>query len=240
MAAAGGTKDGPLAWPEAEKLVLACRSNAALCLLELGRPQAAVAECDLDLTVPCANGSDIIANVLVRKLQGLIDMDTPRDDILCYLNTLRQRGSFDGKATLTKLLVEQVARLSSAGTGSATERAFDVLTEQWRVVNVVSEAQLDAATGRIAAKPETMREKALMRELVALAGGEAGTRMGIVDVIGIIAGAYSNADNAEGKPVDEICKLLRYALLHEGMQPPFASYVDPEGGGNLIWATGCF
>lgn len=237
VAAAGGTKHGSLAWPQAEKLVFACRSNAALCLLELDRPEAAVAECDLALAMPCAEGSDLLSKVLVRKLQGLIDVSTPRGDILCYLDVLRKRGIFEGKAAL---VVEQVTRLSSAETGSATERAFDVLTEHWRATKVVAKVQLDAASDRIAAESETTRDGALVRELAALASGEADGKMGIADVISIVLGGFSNEDHAKGKPIEETCKLVRYALLQGGMQPSCASYVDPNGGGNLVWAIGFF
>ena len=235
VAAAGGTKHGSLAWPQAEKLVFACRSNAALCLLELGRPEAAVAECDLALTMPCAEGSDLLVKVLVRKLQGLINVSTPRSEIHCYLDLLRKRGVFGGKAAL---LVEQVARLSSAETGSVTERAFDVLTEHWQATKVVTQGQLDAAKERIAAESERTRDAALVRELVALARGEANGKMGIVDLIRIVVSAFSDDDHAKGKPIDETCKLVRWALLHGGMQPPSASLVDPDGGGNLVWAVG--
>ena len=212
VAAAGGTKHGSLAWPQAETLVFACRSNAALCLLELGRPEAAIAECDLALTMPCAAGSDLLSKVLVRKLQGLINVSTPRSDILCYLDVLRKRGIFEGK---TALVVDQVARLNSTETGSATERAFDVLTEHWRV----TEVQLDAASDRIAAEPETTRDGALVRQLAALASGEADGKMGIADVISIVLGAFSNEDHAKGQPIEETCQLVRYALLQGGMQP---------------------
>ena len=185
--------------------------------------------------MPCAEGSDLLVKVLVRKLQGLIDVSTPRGEILCYLDLLRNRGVFGGKAAL---MVEQVARLSSAETGSVTERAFDVLTEHWQATKVVTQVQLDAAKERIAAESERTRDAALVRELVALARGEADGKMGIVDLIRIVVSAFSDDDHAKGKPIDETCKLVRWALLHGGMQPSSASLVDPDGGGKLVWAIG--
>ena len=35
--------------------LLDCRSNAALCLIQLGRPDEAIAECDAALAMPCAD-----------------------------------------------------------------------------------------------------------------------------------------------------------------------------------------
>ena len=62
VVAAGGTagKISPprtrlLIWPHAEPLAFACQSNAALCLLQLGRPIEAVAACDAALLMPSAD-----------------------------------------------------------------------------------------------------------------------------------------------------------------------------------------
>jgi len=63
VAAAGGTegqisppRTREIVWPHAEPLAFACQSNAALCLLQLGRPAEAVATCDAALLMPSANG----------------------------------------------------------------------------------------------------------------------------------------------------------------------------------------
>ena len=78
VVAAGGTagKISPprtrlLIWPHAEPLAFACQSNAALCLLQLGRPTEAVAACDAALLMPSAASpsSALLSKVPVRKLQ---------------------------------------------------------------------------------------------------------------------------------------------------------------------------
>ena len=80
VVAAGGTagKISPprtrlLIWPHAEPLAFACQSNAALCLLQLGRPTEAVAACDAALLMPSAASpsSALLSKVPVRKLQPL-------------------------------------------------------------------------------------------------------------------------------------------------------------------------
>ena len=78
VAAAGGTegqisppRTREIVWPHAEPLAFACQSNAALCLLQLGRPAEAVATCDAALLMPSANGpsSALLSKVPVRTLR---------------------------------------------------------------------------------------------------------------------------------------------------------------------------
>lgn len=204
VAAAGGTtgrisppRTRLLVWPHAEPLVFACQSNAALCLLALGRPAEAVAECDAALLMPSANGagSALLSKLLVRKLQGHVDdaFDRmrapaahagphPLERILLYLDELRRRGCFGGdppreggeRPALPALpaLLEQVARLrpGEAGAGrSSAERAFAVLTERWVATAHLDAARLGAAAERIAAADGAARDAAILRELVLLA-----------------------------------------------------------------------
>ena len=79
VAAAGGTegqisppRTREIVWPHAEPLAFACQSNAALCLLQLGRPAEAVATCDAALLMPSANGP---SSALLSKVPT---MHTPR------------------------------------------------------------------------------------------------------------------------------------------------------------------
>ena len=72
--AAGGTvgtisppRTRLLVWPHAEPLAFACQSNAALCLLQLGRPAEAVAACDAALLMPSA---DSPSSALLSKVPG--------------------------------------------------------------------------------------------------------------------------------------------------------------------------
>jgi hypothetical protein len=48
-AAIGALSAAETAWPAAEELVLTCHSNRAMCLLKLGQPAAALAQCEAGL-----------------------------------------------------------------------------------------------------------------------------------------------------------------------------------------------
>lgn len=200
VVAAGGTtgqisppRTRLLVWPLAEPLVFACQSNAALCLLQLGRPAEAVAACDAALLMPSADGpsSALLSKVLVRKLQGLIDdafarMRSPGEHagphplerILQYLDELRRRGCFGGDnqrgttAPPLPALLEQVARMRLGEANAArsiAERAFAVLTERWVATALLEAARLDAATARIAAADGAARDATVLCELAELA-----------------------------------------------------------------------
>lgn len=78
VAAAGGTegqisppRTRQIVWPHAEPLAFACQSNAALCLLQLGRPAEAVAACDAALLMPSANGPSSALLLKVRARPNL-------------------------------------------------------------------------------------------------------------------------------------------------------------------------
>ena len=238
IAAAGGTMTGSLAWPQVEALVFACRSNAALCLLQLKRPKEAVAECNVALAMACANGSELLPKVLARKLQGLIDAEMPTATILSYLDELRRRGSFDQGNTNTPAFVEQVARMGSDEGGSSADRAFDVLTEHWLASGAISQPRLDAATDKIAAAADATHDRAVLSELASLAAPStpASDRMPIHVLIQCLISSFT--DDAHPQPPDpaRARRLLRYTLLDGGMHPSYPGSVDPDGGGTLVWA----
>ena len=233
---AGSTHSGALAWPQAETLVYACRSNAALCLLQLGRSDEAIAECDAALTMPCSNGSELLPKVLARKLQGLIDADRKRSDVFDFLDELRRRGVFDqGWSGGQPKVVEQVARLSAAETGSAAERAFDVLTEHWLSASVITQTALDAATDRVASALPATRERSVMLEFSVLAAPRVTgrERLTVNTMIRQLYTSFSDADN-EAQSAEETAMVLRYALSG-GMHPSFPGTIDPDADGYLLW-----
>lgn len=249
VAAAGGT-NGVLAWPQAETLVFVCRSNAALCLLQLGRPVDAVVECDSALALPCANDSDLLSKVLARKLQGLVD--SGRGDVFGFLDELRRRGCFDDAAHGQAKLIEQVARLRPKEIGTSNvEQAFNVLTEQWRSSSICLEHELDAATDRIANSQKALRDRVIMREMSALAAPvrrPADTRlpgrMPISDLIGFVMNCFTDSTHPELADTTSSAKVLRWALLRGGMHPSHPGSVDTRsdgGNGNLLWGLcSCF
>ena len=244
--AAGLTNGGGLAWPQVENLVFACRSNAALCLIQLGRPDEATVECEAALAMPVANKSELLPKVLARKLQALIDASRTHDVILSFADELRRRGAFDQggmHGAVQQKLLEQIARLDTQPeAGSITQRAFDVLTAHWLANSVIRDSELDAATDRIARAPETERDSAVLRELGALAAplrplpGQAppGRRMALKDVIGYLFSCFSNVDNAT-PPAEEGVKVLRWVINLGGMHPSFPGTIDPHGDGFLMW-----
>ena len=144
--AASLTNGGGLAWPQVENLIFACRSNAALCLIQLGRPAEAVVECEMALAMPVANKSELLPKVLARNLQALIDASRPHDDVLHFVDELRRRGAFDRGGMHgpgQQKLLEQIARLDTAGrAGSVTRRAFDLLTAHWLASSIIRDDEL--------------------------------------------------------------------------------------------------
>ena len=116
--AAGLINGGGLAWPQVENLVFACRSNAALCLIQLGRPAEAVVECEMALAMPVANKSELLPKVLARNLQALIDASRSHDEVLRFADELRRRGAFDQGGMHgpgQQKLLDQIARLDTDG-----------------------------------------------------------------------------------------------------------------------------
>ena len=240
VTSAGSTNGGALAWPQAEALVNACRSNAALCLLQLSRPEEAIAECDAALAMACSNASELLPKVLVRKLQALIDAGRDNSEVFAFVEELRRRGAFDFGWSGGQPLIEQVARLSAIKTDeSAAERAFDVLTERWLSINIVTQKQVDAATDRLGSVLGSARDRAVLQELGMLAaflprkGVGAGQRLTIKDMIRLLYTSFSDVDN-ETRPVEETVMLLRYAVSG-GMHPSFSGAIDPEANGFLLW-----
>jgi len=237
VTAAGSTNGGPLAWPQVEELIFACRSNAALCLLQLGRPDEAIAECDAALAMACANGSVLLPKVLARKLEALVDAARPRATILGFVEELRRRGTFDIDAVGQAKIIEQLARLSEGTSDSATSRAFDILTAQWAETKLFDAAKLDAATDRVARAPEASRDRAILRELSTLAQAFAPTRKplcSVHDVIRMFYSSFSDADHEPNAEVEATSCFLRVALSGQ-MHPCFPGSVDPVGDGYLLW-----
>lgn len=244
--AAGLTNGGGLAWPQVETLVFACRSNAALCLIQLGRPDEGIVECDTALAMPIANKSELLPKVLARKLQALVDANRARAVILSFADELRRRGAFDHGGMHgpgQQKLLEQIARLdTNAESESVTQRAFDVLTAHWLANSVIRDSELDAATDRIALVPEAEHDGAVLRELSALAAplrlrpGEPppGHRVSLKDAIGVLFGCFSDANNAT-PPAEQGVNFLRWVLNRGGMHPSFPGAIDPHGGAFLVW-----
>lgn len=244
VTAAGVKSGGSISWPQVESLVFACRSNAALCLLHLGRPDEAVAECDAALAMPCANDSKLLSKVCSRKLQAILNVELARDGVAsppAFIDELRRRGCFDHGSANQLFLVEQIARLRPSVDGSAAERGFDVLTEHLVATRILLPAELDAATDRIAAAPQ--RDRALLRELGSLAapvrappGGGAPKRMAVEDAICFFFSSFSDGNSpAALGDVEKFLQVVRWALAG-GMHPAFPGSVDAEGGGYLVWA----
>lgn len=249
IAAAGASSSGDaLAWPQTEALVFVCRSNAALCLLSLGRPDEAIAETDLALAMPIANGSEVLPKVLARKLQGLIDASRERSAILGFADELRRRGVFDLGAAGQSKFIEQIARLSETEAGSAVGRAFDVLAAHWLATNLFDQATFDAAeAARGGDRPdaaEAARDRTALRELASLAGSIGShplipelrhkpPRMSVKETIRFLYGSFSDCRN-EAAPTAQATKVLRMALAG-AMHPSFPGALDSEGGGYLMW-----
>ena len=81
---AAGADPALLAWPPIESIVLACRANAALCCLKLGRNAAALAQCDAALALPggVACGKSLLSKLLLRRLTALVEMfEDPLEDV---------------------------------------------------------------------------------------------------------------------------------------------------------------
>ena len=120
-AIAAATSDPELiVWPAVESIVLACRANAALCLLKLGRNAAALAECDAALALPGANGCGkaLLSKLLLRRLTALVEMsEDPLEsvapiELVKALRDARKRGLTAGKgAPAAKMFAELEARL---------------------------------------------------------------------------------------------------------------------------------
>ncbi|KAL1510181.1 hypothetical protein AB1Y20_006511 [Prymnesium parvum] len=110
-----------LAWPAVESAAIACRANAALCLLKLGRPKEAEAEVDAALRLPMghASGPTMLAKLYLRKLQAMIDQaedplatDDRYDETVELLDCIRRRGLSDAGSAGAKSFAEQEKRMN--------------------------------------------------------------------------------------------------------------------------------
>jgi len=114
-----------------------------------------------------------------------------------------------------------------------------VLTERWLSINIMTQAQLDAATDRFAPLSGAARDRAVMQELHVLAAPlprtnvGPGERLPISTMIRLLYTSFSDADN-ETERVDETVMMLRYALAG-GMHPSFSGAIDPGADGYLLW-----
>ena len=73
-----------LSWPAIEALVIACRANAALCALKLGRNSLALAHCDAALNLPGGHscGKSLLSKLLLRRLTALVEMsEDPLEEV---------------------------------------------------------------------------------------------------------------------------------------------------------------
>ena len=64
-------------WPEAEEIELACRSNAAQCLLSLQRPSEALGHCAQARGLACSSSSPLYPKILLRRTLALEQTSRP-------------------------------------------------------------------------------------------------------------------------------------------------------------------
>ena len=255
---------GDSCWPQVEALLVACRSNVALCLLQLGRPVEAIRECDLALASPSIHtDAALLSKVLARKLQGLIDAKallatgTRPVDLAAerFLHELRVRGCFAPQAPGHPKFIEQAARLCPphALGGSAAARAFEALACRWLDARTLDRSEVDAARGRLHPKATAASKQpagdappadaALLRELGFLAAKPPDTALAaqmkdsttLKEVIGIVSSCFASARAPAGCPMDQALFCLRFAL-RGGMHPSHAATIEPQTRGSLIWA----
>ena len=124
-----------LVWPPIESIVLACRANATLCLLKLGRNARAYETAEAALAMPGANGCGkaMLSKLLLRRLTALVELeDDPLEEVEPHttrraLRDARKRNLTAGKQAPA---AKQFAELEEKMLELDPNRTLDALEEQ--------------------------------------------------------------------------------------------------------------
>lgn len=164
-------------WPEVDVFIVQCYSNSALCLLKLGRPAEARANCLTALTLPSAYGGDVaLRNKLQRTLlQSTIDMKAPIEDIRSLIVQQMKLGMFGPSVPSSELVkhMKTIASVNASTTDdvadSNIERAFDVLVDLWVSIPAVTDEDISMARRNISRyKSGSQRDEAILKNVCAL------------------------------------------------------------------------
>lgn len=147
------TRPRPLEWSAHERFVLACRSNAALCLLRLGRYREAADECAHAAALPCfpANAPEALrAKVISRRMEALVGLAEGAgvDEAWEVMDEAILRGylSASAVASTRRNFLSFAASLGRAGDGgdeeTEAERAFNAIADRLVRRELVSAADV--------------------------------------------------------------------------------------------------